>query len=690
MTIKQFDWSIHDYSPHGICLFHVELDDKGRPEDFTFAYCNPVLAKMTGYTREALTGKRFFLLYPNEDRKWLDCYYKAAYQNQYQEMDVILDEIDQYLHIEAVPTGEDGYCLCILRNIREEIFEKNRRKRELEDTLEQERMIQKRLKQALDEANLKNEIISSISKSYCRIFRVDIQRNFFEEISASEDDEVHHLTGRSGSANEMGRLVCDTSVAEEYRPLLREFLNVKTLPERLKNEEYISTEYRMCDGNWHTLRYIVKKRDAKGTVTHVLCTIRSISDTKRREQDLHFAAEAAKREAQMKTRFLATMSHDIRTPLNGIIGMINLEEQYADVPAMQKTIRAKTRESLQYLVSLVNDVLDMNKIQSGDLTSRDVPFDLVDILQRSNQRYAARAAKKRIRYVVKWDNDAIVHPYLVGNPIYLGRILANIADNAVKFSNPESTITVGLEEKPLTEEGKDRVLLTFYCKDEGIGMSEELVKHAFDMFTQGNTDSGRTKYQGSGLGLAIAKQLADRMGGSIELQSEPGVGTTAITRIPFQIGTGMESMSREEDLGEISIKGLRALVVEDNELNMEIVCEMLKQNGLEVTCAADGQEAVEIFTASAPGYFGVIYMDIMMPRMNGMDATRAIRAMRRSDARQIPIIAMSANTFAEDIIGCRLAGMNRHLSKPLDAADLIEALKQCIAENETTKLREEL
>lgn len=690
MTKKEFDWSIHDHSPHGVCLLHVELDTEGKAEDLTFVYANPAFAKIKGCTKEALIGKRFFWLFPEENRKWLDCYYKAAYQETYQEFDEISEEDGQYFHIEVVPTGgQEGYCFCVLRNIREEFFRQNRRNQKLAEALKQEKKVQEKLQKALDEANLKNEIISSISKCYCRIFRVDIQKNFFEEISASDEDENHRLTGRSGCASQMVQEVCDTTVAEEYRPLLHEFLKIETLPERLKDDEYISTEYRMCDGSWHTLRYIVKKRDQEGRVTHVLCTIRSISDTKRREQDLHFAAEAAKREADMKTRFLATMSHDIRTPLNGIIGMINLEEQYAGVPAMQKTIRAKTRESLQYLVSLVNDVLDMNKLQSGDLTNREITFDLVEILQKTNQCYATKAAEKRIRYVVKWDEAAIVHPYLVGNPIYLGRILSNIADNAVKFSHSGSTITVWLEEEQ-DEKQKDRVLVSFYYRDEGIGMSEEVLQHAFDMFSQGDEGSSRSKYEGSGLGLAIAKQLADRMGGSIELKSKPGVGTTAIMRLPFRIGDEPDVMCSKKDFGEISVKGLRALVAEDNELSMEIACELLKQSGLEVTRAVDGQEAVEIFKASAPGYFGAIYMDIMMPRMNGMDAARTIRTLRRRDARQIPIIAMSANAFAEDIIGSKLAGMNRHLSKPLDGKSMIEVLKQCIADTEDIKLQDEL
>ena len=233
-----------------------------------------------------------------------------------------------------------------------------------------------------------------------------------------------------------------------------------------------------------------------------------------------------------------------------------------------------------------------------------------------------------------------------------------------------------------------RVMMTFRCKDEGIGMSEEFIKHAFDMFAQ-EKETSRSQYEGTGLGLAIVKQLAERMGGSVELQSKIGVGTTVTVRLPFKIGQE-EVTHRAFELKNVSVKGVRALVVEDNELNREIAQCILENSGMEVTCAQDGQEAVEIFEQSAPGYFGVVYMDIMMPRMNGLDAARTIRAMKRRDAEVIPIIAMSANAFAEDIINSRLAGINIHLAKPLNEQKMIEALRQCMADNREIQLHKDL
>ena len=464
--------------------------------------------------------------------------------------------------------------------------------RHIDDIMEKETTIQNQLKQALDETRLSNEIISAIAKSYCSIYRIDVQKDFFEEVS--NDSEIHKLTGNRGCASEKLYQLCDTMVAPKYRPLIRPFLDVSTLSARLKTEECISTEYRMCDGSWHRMLFTVKKRDQSGNVTHVLCTVRSISDSKRREEDLNFAAEAAKREAEMKTRFLATMSHDIRTPLNGIIGMVNMGNQYADDPQMQQKIREKAMEALKYLVSLVNDVLDMNKLQSGELKDQQILFDLTMVLRELNQIYDERAAKKGIRYEVDWKNSTYSHSALIGNPVYLGRILSNVMDNAIKFSQAGSVITVWVKEETLDD---GRAFFTFYCKDQGVGMSEDFIAHAFDMFSQ-ESKTSRSRYEGTGLGLAITKQLVDRMDGSIELKSEVGVGTTVIVKIPFKIDTQDKNSNLSDkpvSLDDYSVEGIRALVVEDNELNMEIARCILEDSSMEVTCAVDGQEAVEIF-----------------------------------------------------------------------------------------------
>lgn len=578
----------------------------------------------------------------------------------------------QFFSVQVINIYEDAQKMYVLMGFRY-----------IDEIIKKEKEIQKRLQDALDELQLNNEIISAISKNYCYIARIDLQKDFFEEIS--NDEEMHRLTGNSGCASEMLRKDCEMQVAPEYRAYLYPFLDTSTLKERLQDEEYVSTEYRMCDGSWHRLRFIVKKRDEAGNVTHVLCTVREISDSKRREEDLLFAADAAKRESEMKTRFLATMSHDIRTPLNGIIGLVNLAEQHAEDTKMLKEIRDKMMKSLKYLVSLVNDVLDMNKIQSGDFKSKEIIFDGADMMRKILRIYDQKAVEKGIRLEVDWEKCSVKYPILLGNPVYFGRILASIMDNAIKFSSMDSTITVWGREDILEN---DQAVLTIWCKDQGIGMSEEFIEHAFDMFAQ-EKESSRSQYEGTGLGLTIAKALADKMGGTIEFQSKQGVGTTAIIKIPFKLGP-QDISSKTTNYDNVSVESMQVLVVDDNELNVEIAKCMLENNGMKVTCAADGQEAVELFEKSEPGYYGAIFMDVMMPRMDGLEATKTIRNMKRSDAWNVPIIAISANAFIEDILNSKQAGMNAHLAKPLDVNKLIDTLKKCLAENSELKIREDL
>ena len=585
--------------------------------------------------------------------------------------------------------------------------------------MEREKAVQQKLKTALDEAQLRYEIISAISKAYTTIVRIDLAQDRVEKIS--DRGHAQDIVQPEETASEGLRKVCDVLVAPEYREAVKTFMDLSSLPERMAHEEILDTEYKMVDGSWHRLSFLVKKRDETGRVTHVLCAVRSISDVKRRELDLVYQADAAKREGEMKARFLSNMSHDIRTPLNGVIGLVNLAEQYPRDLEMLTKIRARERETLQYLVSLVNGILDMNKLASGAIEERSLDFDLVDLLVRVNQQALTKAEKKGIQYQIDWKRGDIRHPALRGNPVYLSRILTNITDNAIKFSEPGTTIRVWGEEvtdtpasdmtapvdagasvtasdREVTSTGAEtlaseatpqKAVFRFYCEDQGCGMSEETLQRVGMAFTQGE-ETSRTQYQGAGLGLAITKQMVDRMGGQMKIESTFGVGTKLMIELPFAIGEQRALHPEGQSFDEISVAGIRALVVEDNELNREIATFMLENHGLEVTPAVDGQEAVEIFEKSAPGYFGAIYMDIMMPRMNGLDATRAIRAMKRRDARVIPIIAMSANAFADDIINGRLAGMNRHLAKPVDEESMIRALRECMSENNVLKLSDEL
>lgn len=399
---------------------------------------------------------------------------------------------------------------------------------------------------------LSNEIISSIARTYQYISRIDIQADYFEEIN--NRDTEHLKFTKSGKLSESNEKVCRQYVAEEYQEAFFKFVDLKTLPERMKNEETLVLEYRMKDGDWHRLRFVEKKRDENGVLTHVLCLIRSISDTKKWEHELMYQVEEARKAAALKARFLSNMSHDIRTPMNGIIGTLNLANRYPDDLEVQRKCREQIMTSSKYLVSIVNDILDMNKLESGGVVEQEIPFNLA------------------------------------GNPIYVERLLTNISDNAVKFTGPGGSVRVWCAEKYADEE---RVAYEFGCADTGIGMSETFLEHAFEPFTQEN-ETSRSRYEGTGLGLAIAKKIVDRLDGDIAIESKKGVGTTVTMTLPFKIGEPVEK-EKNVNYEEIPVEGLRALLAEDNELNMEITKFMLEDYGIHVECAADGEEAVQKF-----------------------------------------------------------------------------------------------
>ena len=575
------------------------------------------------------------------------------------------DGKDSYYEAYAVKgkaNGENFYIFLGYRNV--------------DGILYKEKAIQEQLQKALDEAKLSNEIIEAIAKSYQYISRIDISKNWFEEISNRAVENMNYK--KSGEVTSGNRNACKKFVAEEYQEAFLKFADITTLPVRMKNEETIVMEYQMKDGNWHKLRFIEKKRDKDGNLTHVLCAIRSISDVKKKEQELLQQVAEARKDAALKSRFLSNMSHDIRTPINGIIGMTELADRYPDNPEIQKKCREKLVESARHLVSMVNDILDMNKLETEQFVENDIPFNLAAVLNRVNTDQQMQAGKKRIDYVVDWEKSELNHMYLTGNPVYIEKLLTVITDNAVKFTKPGGNVSVWCRE---ISEDDERAVYEFGCSDNGIGMSEEFAGHAFEMFSQENKTS-RTQYEGTGLGLAIAKKITERLGGTIKIKSKKGCGTTVIMTIPFK--TGVQNLMQytenvnTESTEDIPLEGLHALIAEDNELNLEIAKFMLEEKGICVECAADGKEAFEKFKESEPGYYDVIFMDIMMPYMNGWDATRKIRTLQRPDADKIPIIAMSANAFAEDIINSHISGMNWHLTKPVDADKLMTALKECI------------
>ena len=389
--------------------------------------------------------------------------------------------------------------------------------------------------------------------------------------------------------------------------------------------------------------------------------------------ELLIAAKKAEAANEAKTEFLQRMSHDIRTPINGICGMVNMADHYADDMEKQKEYRTKVKEASNLLLELVNDVLDMSKLESGEIVLEEIPFNLSSIYREVFVVIEQVAAEQNLQIV--WEKKEITHRDLIGSPRYVKRVMMNILSNAMKYNRENGHIYISCIEIPSGQ--PETTTMEFVCRDTGIGMTEEFQKHIFEPFAQEHAGS-RTKFSGTGLGMPISKKLIEKMGGTITFESAEGIGTTFVIRVPFKIDLDVDIREEQADVSEKSIKGLHILLAEDNELNMEIAEFVLQNEGAEVSKAWNGEETVELFRKSESGEFDAILMDIMMPVMNGYEATKMIRSLDREDAKVIPIIAMTANAFTEDRLRAKEAGMNEHIAKPFDVKLLVKIIHKLV------------
>ena len=393
------------------------------------------------------------------------------------------------------------------------------------------------------------------------------------------------------------------------------------------------------------------------------------------------AAKKAEAANEAKTEFLQRMSHDIRTPINGICGMIDVADHYAEDMKKQTECRAKIKEASHLLLELINEVLDMSKLESDEVILEEIPFNLNSISEEILGVIEQMATEQNIR--ILWEEKEVTHWNLIGSPVHVKRTLMNILSNAVKYNKENGYVYISCREIPSKQTAM--TTLEFVCRDTGIGMTEAFQKRIFEPFAQEHAGS-RTKFAGTGLGMPITKKLVEKMGGTISFESKEGTGTTFVIRIPFRIDTDRKDRTETEEKTETSIQGLHVLLTEDNELNMEIAEFVLQNEGAVVTKAWNGQKAVDIFRKNRPGEFDVILMDIMMPVMNGYEAAKMIRSLDREDAKVIPIIAMTANAFIEDRMRAKEAGMDEHIAKPVDRKLLVKVINELVKHNQREKL----
>ena len=514
---------------------------------------------------------------------------------------------------------------------------------------------------------------AATSEIYYAIYNINLNTDYMEQIS--EPNKMYKIANDRGIASEKLMEFCTFQIHEDYQEEMRKFFDLSTLRERLKEKNFVSREFPNKQGIWRRAVFIAQENVSAESVTEVLYVTQIIDDYKQKElvyqQELVKALKEARIANDAKAEFLRKMSHDIRTPINGIMGMLDIEEKNWDAPERLKECHEKMKVTAGNLLQLVNNVLDMNKLETSRLEVEYKPFDIREVLRGCWTDLESQAEKMGLE-LEKIGVSEIECPHVVGSPMYFRQIFANILSNAVKYNKIHGKITLRVDMVSRTE---DDVVYRFSVSDTGIGMSEEFLEHIFEPFVQEKTDA-RSVYQGTGLGMAIVKSLVDKMNGTISVTSKEGEGSTFVIRIPFEIASKVEEITDDKEKSSNDISGIKILLAEDNELNAEIAQTLLVDEGANVTVVSDGEQAVREFTRCAPHTYDVILMDIMMPKLDGIAATKAIRDMERPDAVEIPIIAMTANAFEEDARKCVEAGMNAHLSKPLQMDVVVGTIAQ--------------
>ena len=599
-----------------------------------------------------------------DNENYLDCLKREHLMETMQNQDELslqfrFKEIYMETRIVKVPSDHGVKVILGSRNINDIVKKREEQNKQLQDALIVEKTF--------------NNIIRAIGSIYMGIATINLVDKTYMILSNKNLDKDIFKPHSTGSIEQLKDIFVNMNAAHKYKDDVLEFINFTTLPDRMKDKQMISMELEGISGRWYTCSFIVEKKDKNGNITDVLMTISDIDEIKHKElevkEKLKEAAEKANQANVAKTNFLRRMSHDIRTPLNGIVGMINLAQRYGNDKEKLYECKEKVLTSLDYLLSLINDILDMSKVESNALVLEPKPFDLIETLNSIIAIIETSANEHNIQFIGGKSLSYIPHRYFIGSQEYLNRLLMNIASNAIKYNKENGSITLYCKEISSNE---NMALMQFVCSDTGLGMSEEFQKHAFEPFTcEGKATI--TGYSGTGLGLSIVKDIVDIMDGSIEMDSKENVGTTFVVTIPLQMDSNPKIKVQTNEK-ELNLSGKKALLVEDNEINLEIATIMLQDLGLIVTPAQNGKEALDIFEQSDTHTFDYIFMDVMMPVMDGLEATRRIRSLNREDAKTTPIIALSANAFEDDIKECLDAGMNAHVAKPIDVHALKEEL----------------
>ncbi len=558
-----------------------------------------------------------------------------------------------------MPGGRTGVMMGF-----KDVDEDVRHRQAMQQALEDARKAEAQYRQAAAERMTYEKVAQALAGDYFSIYAVDPDTDRFAEYSATKeyDDLGVEKDGEdffSLSRKNMERLI----FSEDRERVLGTFHKEKVMS-ILERDGSFTMKYRLMAGEapiWVSMKAtLLQDEDGR----HLIIGINNIDAQMKRE--LEYQRHVAEARTKARNDFLANMSHDIRTPMNAIVGYTNIARSHIDEPETVTNALEKIGSSSHFLLSLINDILDISKIESGKMQINRAPCDLGEIFRRIEDITALQARNKSL--VITYQHDSVRHCLVNADELRIEQVLVNIVSNAIKYTPAGKTVDLIAEEKPA--EG-DRRLYRFIVRDTGIGISEDYLPHLFESFTR-EEKTTVNRIQGTGLGLAITAKIVELMGGTIAVKSKVGEGSE------FTVELELESL-KENDAGVsekagVDLSGCRILLVEDNDINAEIACMVLSQFGIETERAENGREGLELVQKHGGGYYDAVLMDIQMPVMNGYEAAKAIRSLDEPACQTLPVIAMSANAYDEDVKACLAAGMNAHIAKPFNPDDLLKLL----------------
>ena len=625
--------------PDGYCVIHVIRDENEEPVDWKFSYVNEMMVEIEGVPRELLLEKSFLDIFPNASRKWLPFYDRSAYHGETIELDEYSPEIHKYIHVISKPY-QPGYAVCILRDV--------------------------------TRSHLKSLSVQNTKG----LLYIDLDADTYETLHSQRRGEK---TAGSYTADILPALSRAGAVMETGTRL-DTILQPAALKQALLECDRIEFKFKAAEDSlelsWQLLTCVVCEREEN--IPHgITMSVRSIDALIYHEEQqrklLAAACEASDHANRAKSVFLSQMSHDIRTPMNAIIGFTQLLQEHADDRRKVEEYSEKIMRSSHHLLAIINDILDISKIESGEMALNLSGFSLSELLEDIANITQPLALEKQQRFTISSQPHG--QERYLGDRSRIAQILLNILSNAVKFTPEHGSVELKIWERE--QRSRNHACLCFEISDTGLGISQDFQKRIFTPFSQERPYGGSA--QGTGLGMAITKNLVDLMGGTISLTSTPGAGSTFTVQLELRVTdsqkrTDGKPSEHPRQSMELAFQGRNFLIVEDNALNAEIVCEVLKLSGASCTVAVNGKEAVELFEQSAPGTFDAILSDVQMPVMNGYEMAAAIRAGCHPQAKEIPILAMTANAFSDDVKASQDAGMDGHVSKPIDFEVLADML----------------